>query len=202
MKFRQGNLSLRRRDSSTGSSGAAPDGRAQYWLLWTRMSVLLFIKGNVCKDSAIVYKILASIRLCRSIIYFILSFKTLPLSVAPYLIGDQELTLFLHYGLTMCTMDRKALPKSGLGFFIYTYLSPYSFLSEGPFPKVYRHVPSVCLHFLLSPCLPPTQVPLNLPASFLDIYLQRVDHMFLTFHLSLFFLPSFPSLSFFFLKGV
>lgn len=89
--------------------------------------VFLFIKGNVCKDSAIVYKILASIRLCRSIIYFILSFKTLPLSVAPYLIRDQGLTLFLHYGLTMCTMDRKALPKSGLGFFVYTYLSTYSF---------------------------------------------------------------------------
>lgn len=48
----------------------------------------------------------------------------------------------------------------------------------------------------------PTQVPLNLPASFLDKHLQRVDHMFLTFHLSLFFLSSFPSLSFFFEGGL
>lgn len=164
MSFRHGNLTPRRRNYSKGSSGVAPDGHAQYQLLWTRMSVLLFIKGNVCKDSAIVYKILASIRLCWSIIYFILSFKTLPLSVAPYLIRDQGLIIFLHYSLTMCTRDRKALPKSGLGFFVYTYLSTYLFLSEGLFLKEYSHVPSVCLHFLLSPYLPT-------PAKYLSIHL-------------------------------
>lgn len=150
---------------------------------------------------------MAKIRLCQSIMYFSLSFKIL---LSGSLILEQGSTIFLCISFTICNMDWKVSPNQELwNFFSRTWLYTLAPLTNQILLPTYGHFQKfiAMLYFVLIFSWSHILLKLltNLPVSFLEKHLQRVDYarcFYFSFVITLSFLPSLPAflLSCYFLK--